>query len=178
MLKVKYLELNPSNGHYRYRSHNFNVIPEKIKALGQKIQTGCTSNALTIHIAKDKSTDITSISSPLHKRIKTSVPVAESIPGDDDRPLTPMDVDEEGTDDDEREILIKLIPSVVETMKNHGQLETYQIIITISNLVSGTEFQCMIYIPKNKIFNLLQFWRLKLTRNTMPYTCQKYTFDA
>jgi hypothetical protein len=31
-----------------------------------------------------------------------------------------MDVDEEGTDDDEREILIKLIPSVVETMKNHG----------------------------------------------------------
>jgi hypothetical protein len=38
MLKVKYLELNPSSGHYgRYRSHNFNVIPEKIKALGQKI---------------------------------------------------------------------------------------------------------------------------------------------
>jgi hypothetical protein len=36
-----------------------------------------------------------------------------------------MDVDEEGTDDDEREILIKLIPSVVETMKNHGQLETW-----------------------------------------------------
>jgi hypothetical protein len=34
--------------------------------------------------------------------MKTSVPV--SIPGDDDRPLTPMDVDEEGTDDDEREI--------------------------------------------------------------------------
>ena len=43
----------------------------------------------------------------------------------DGRPLTPMDVDEEGTDDDEREILIKLIPSVVETMKNHGQLETW-----------------------------------------------------
>jgi hypothetical protein len=36
MLKVKYLELNPSSGHYGYRSHNFNVIPEKIKALGQK----------------------------------------------------------------------------------------------------------------------------------------------
>ena len=51
----------------------------------------------------------------------------------------------------------------------------YQIIITISNFVSGTEFQCMIYIPKNKIFNLLQFWRLKLTRNTMPDTRQKYT---
>jgi hypothetical protein len=66
--------------------------------LGQKIQTDCTSNALTIHIAKDKSTDITTISSALHKRMKTSVPVAESIPGDDDRPLTPMDVDEEGTD--------------------------------------------------------------------------------
>ena len=26
---------------------------------------------------------------------------------------------------------------------------------------------------KNKIFNLLQFWRLKLTRNTMPDTHQK-----
>jgi hypothetical protein len=62
MLKVKYFELNPSSGHYGYRSHNFNVIPEKIKALGQKIQTDCTSNALTIHIAKDKSTDITTIS--------------------------------------------------------------------------------------------------------------------
>jgi hypothetical protein len=54
----------------------------------------------------------------------------------------------------------------------------YQIIITISNFVSGTEFQCMIYIPKNKIFNLLQFWILKLTRNTMLDTHQKYTFDA
>ena len=137
MLKVKYLELNPSSGHYGYRSHNFNVIPEKIKALGQKIQTDCTSNALTIHIAKDKSTDITTISSPLHKRMKTSVPVAESIPGDDDRPLTPMDVYEEGTDDDEREILIKLIPSVVETMKNHGQLETW---IQFNQLLSTQSF--------------------------------------
>jgi hypothetical protein len=33
MLKVKYLELNPFIGHYGYKSHNFNVIPEKIKAL-------------------------------------------------------------------------------------------------------------------------------------------------
>jgi hypothetical protein len=33
MLKVKYLEVNPSSGHYGYKSHNFNVIPEKIKAL-------------------------------------------------------------------------------------------------------------------------------------------------
>jgi hypothetical protein len=33
MLKVKYLELNPSSEHYGYKSHNFNVIPEKIKAL-------------------------------------------------------------------------------------------------------------------------------------------------
>ena len=63
MLKAKYLELNPSRWHYGYRSHNFNVIPEKIKALGQKIQTDCTSNALTIHIAKNKSTNITTISS-------------------------------------------------------------------------------------------------------------------
>jgi hypothetical protein len=46
---------------------------------GNSGQTDCTSNALTIHIAKDKSTDITTISSPLHKRMKTSVPV--SIPG-------------------------------------------------------------------------------------------------
>jgi hypothetical protein len=67
------IKLNPSSGHYGYRSHNFNVIPEKIKALGQKIQTDCTSNALTIHIANDKSTDITTISSALHKRMETSV---------------------------------------------------------------------------------------------------------
>ena len=33
ILKVKYLELNPSSGQYGYKSHNFNVIPEKIKAL-------------------------------------------------------------------------------------------------------------------------------------------------
>jgi hypothetical protein len=50
--------------------------------------------------------------------------------------------------------------------------------ICITDVVSGTEFQCLIYIPKNKIFNILQFWRLKLTRNTMPDTRQKYTFDA
>ena len=67
--------------------------------------------------------------------MKTSVPVAESIPGDADRPLTPMDVDEEGTDDEEREILIKLIPSVVETMKNHGQLETW----ILFNLLLSTQ---------------------------------------
>jgi hypothetical protein len=36
MLKVKYLELNPFSGHYGYKSHNFNVIPEKIKALVQE----------------------------------------------------------------------------------------------------------------------------------------------
>jgi hypothetical protein len=60
--------------------------------------------------------------------MKTSVPVAESIPGDDD---------EERTDDDEREILIKLIPSVVETMKNHGQLETW---IQFNQLLSTQSF--------------------------------------
>jgi hypothetical protein len=48
-----------------------------------------------------------------------------------------MDVYEEGTDDDEREILIKLIPSVVETMKNHGQLETW---IQFNQLLSTQSF--------------------------------------
>jgi hypothetical protein len=33
MLKVKYLELNPFSGHYGYKSHNFNVIPEKVRFL-------------------------------------------------------------------------------------------------------------------------------------------------
>ena len=33
MSKAKYLELNPSSRHYGYKSHNFNFIPEKIKAL-------------------------------------------------------------------------------------------------------------------------------------------------
>ena len=32
-VESKYLELNPSSGHYGYKSHNFNVIPEKIKAV-------------------------------------------------------------------------------------------------------------------------------------------------
>jgi hypothetical protein len=43
----------------------------------------------------------------------------------------------EGTDDDEREIIIKLIPSVVETMKNHGQLETW---IQFNQLLSTQSF--------------------------------------
>jgi hypothetical protein len=33
MLKVKYLELNPFSGHYGYKSHNFNVIPEGMKCI-------------------------------------------------------------------------------------------------------------------------------------------------
>ena len=42
----------------------------------------------------------------------------------------------------------------------------YQIIITISSFVSDTEFQCMIYIymPKNEIFNLLQFLDTKIDK--------------
>jgi hypothetical protein len=42
MLKVKYLELNPFSGHYGYKGHNFNVIPEKIKALVRKMTISLT----------------------------------------------------------------------------------------------------------------------------------------
>jgi hypothetical protein len=67
-----------------------------------------------------------------------------------------MDVYEEGTDDDEREILIKLIPSVVETMRNHGQLETFVFRAThiskpldMEHFVSYTPniFYCCIVVP-------------------------------
>ena len=34
MLKVRYLELNPSSGHYGYKSHNFNVISRENKGFG------------------------------------------------------------------------------------------------------------------------------------------------
>ena len=50
LLKVKHFELNSSTGNYGYRSHNFNVIPDQVKSLGQNMQTDYTSNALRIHL--------------------------------------------------------------------------------------------------------------------------------
>jgi hypothetical protein len=57
------------NGIYGYRSHNFNIIPRELDSTGKKIETDTTLDALKINIILDKSSDITTISSPLHETI-------------------------------------------------------------------------------------------------------------
>ena len=69
LLKIKLLELNEKNGIYGYRSHNFNIIPRELDSTGKKIETDTTLDALKINIILDKSSDITTISSPLHETI-------------------------------------------------------------------------------------------------------------
>ena len=69
VLKIKHLELNEQNGIYGYRSHNFNIIPRELDLTGKKIETDTTLDALKINIILDKSSDITTISSPLHETI-------------------------------------------------------------------------------------------------------------
>ena len=70
LLKIKHLELNETNGIYGYRSHNFNIIPRELDSTGKKIETDTTLDFLKLHIVLDKSSDITTISSPLHKMMK------------------------------------------------------------------------------------------------------------
>jgi hypothetical protein len=57
---------------YGYRSHNFNIIPRELDSTGKKIETNTSLDSLKLHIVLDKSSDITTISSPLHKRMKPS----------------------------------------------------------------------------------------------------------
>ena len=68
VLKIKHLELSEKNGIYGYRSHNFNIIPRELDSTGKKIETNTSLDSLTLHIVLHKSSDITTISSPLHKR--------------------------------------------------------------------------------------------------------------
>jgi hypothetical protein len=70
LLKIKHLELNETNGIYGYRSHNCNIIPRELDSTGKKIETDTTLDFLKLHIVLDKSSDITTISSPLHKMMK------------------------------------------------------------------------------------------------------------
>ena len=51
---------------YGYRSHNVNIIPRELDSTGKKIETNTTLDSLKLHIVLDKSSDITTISSPLH----------------------------------------------------------------------------------------------------------------
>ena len=72
VLKIKHLELSEKNGIYGYRSHNFNIMPRELDSTGKKIETNTSLNSLKLHIVLDKSSDITTISSSLHKRMKSS----------------------------------------------------------------------------------------------------------
>jgi hypothetical protein len=67
-----HLELNEKNAIYGYRSHNFNIIARELDSTGKKIETDTTLDSLKLHIVLDKNSDITTISSPLHKRMKPS----------------------------------------------------------------------------------------------------------
>jgi hypothetical protein len=71
VLKIKHLELNEKNGIYGYRSHNFTIVPRELDSTGKKIETDTTLDSLKLHIVLDKSSDITTISSLLHKRMKS-----------------------------------------------------------------------------------------------------------
>jgi hypothetical protein len=66
-----HLELNEKNAIYGYRSHNFNIIARELDSTGKKIETDTTLE-LKLHIVLVKSSDITTFSSPLHKRMKPS----------------------------------------------------------------------------------------------------------
>jgi hypothetical protein len=49
---------------------HFNIIPRELDSTGKKIETDTTLDSLKLHIVLDKSSDITTISSPLHKMMK------------------------------------------------------------------------------------------------------------
>jgi hypothetical protein len=49
--------------------YNFNIIPRELDSTGKKIETNTSLDSLKLHIVLDKSSDITTISSPLHKRM-------------------------------------------------------------------------------------------------------------
>jgi hypothetical protein len=57
---------NPFPGNRRPPCHNFNIIPRELDSTGKKIETNTSLDSLKLHIVLDKSSDITTISSPLH----------------------------------------------------------------------------------------------------------------
>ena len=133
VLKIKHSELNEKNGIYGYRSHNFNIIPRELDSTGKKIETDTTLDSLKLHIVLDKSSDITTISSPLHKRMKPSDSPVHDCINENHETLAKEDVDFQEMDysddgdfenEDEKHPL-DLVPSVLETMNNHGKVDIY-----------------------------------------------------
>jgi hypothetical protein len=116
--------------YYGYSSHNFNIIPRELDSTGKKIETDTTLDSLKLHIVLDKSSDITTISSPLHKRMKPSdSPVHDCINENHETrnvDFQEMDYSDNGDFENEDEKhLLDLVPSVLETMNNHGKVDIY-----------------------------------------------------
>lgn len=132
-LKDQAFRVKWKNGIYGYRSHNFNIIPRELDSTGKKIETDTTLDSLKLHIVLDKSSDITTISSPLHKRMKPSdSPVHDCIKENhetlakEDVDFQEMDYSDDGDFENEDEKhLLDLVPSVLETMNNHGKVDIY-----------------------------------------------------
>jgi hypothetical protein len=127
VLKVRSLELNSSTGKIGYRIHNFNVIPKELKSAGQSIQADPTDDKLSIRITRTGGEEIT-ISSPTSKKSRRCTSKDTNTTIDDE-----MSVDI-NTD---LETLTNLLPSVVETLKRKGKIETW---IKFNKLLSTDSF--------------------------------------
>ena len=119
------------NGIYGYRSHNFNIIPRELDSTGKKIETDTTLE-LKLHIALDKSSDITT-SSSFHITMKPSDSPVHDCINENHQTLAKEDVDFEEmnySDDgdfknEDEKHLLDLVPSVLERMNNHGKVYIY-----------------------------------------------------
>jgi len=133
-LKARSLELNSSIGNIDYRSHNFNVIPKEHKTAGQSIQADPSDDKLSIRITRTGGVEI-AISSPTSKTIGQCTSLRSlgkeiNMTIDDE-----MSVDINTNTD--LETLTNLLPSVVETLKRKGKIETW---IRFNHLLSTDSF--------------------------------------
>jgi hypothetical protein len=126
-------------------------IPRKFDSTGKKIETDTTLDFLKLHIVLDKSSDITTISSPLHKRMKPSdSPVHDCIKGNhetlakEDFDFQEMDYSDDGHfENEDGKHLLDLVPSVLETMNNHGKVDIYGYNFTKCWLLPILRFEVM-----------------------------------
>ena len=132
VLNVRSLELNSSTGIIGYRIHNFNVIPKELKTACQSIQADPTDVKLSIRITRTGGEE-TTISSPTSKKSRECTSL---------QPLgkeTNMTIDDEMSVDNntDLETLTNLLPSVGETLKRKGKIETW---IKFNKLLSTDSF--------------------------------------
>jgi hypothetical protein len=113
------------NGIYGYRSHNFNIIPIELDSTEKQIETDTTLDSLKLHIVLDKSSDITTISNPLHKRMKPADSPVHDCINENHETLAKEDVDFQEMDyeNEDEKHLLDLVPSVLET--THGKVDIY-----------------------------------------------------